>query len=134
MTDIENIIITRINNVLTTNGFTDIVGSSYKDVPSSFPWVFLVQSDTYEVVNKHNSSRVNNHETVVFEADIYSNKKNNAKGECKKIAKIIDEEMSLLGFARTSGQPLQPTSDLYNARFFARYRAEIDSNKYIYHI
>ena len=134
MTDIENIIINRIDTALETAGYKDILGSSYQDVPASFPWVFFEQSDSYEHTNQHNSSRENNHDTVVFEADIYSNKKNGAKGECKDILKVIDEEMVALGFSRTTAQPMRPTSDMYNARLFARYRASVDSNKYIYHI
>lgn len=134
MTDIENIIINRIDNALETAGFADILGSTYQDVPASFPWVFFEQSDSYEHVNQHNSSRTNNHDTVVFEADIYSNKISGAKGECKDILKVIDAEMVSLGFSRTMAQPMRPTSDLYKARMFVRYRGVVDSNKYIYHI
>lgn len=134
MTDIENIIINRIDNALETAGYKDILGSTYQDVPASFPWVFFEQSDSYEHVSEHNSSRTNNHDTVVFEADIYSNKTVGAKGECKDILKVIDDEMVSLGFSRTTAQPMRPTSDLYKARTFARYRANVDSNKYIYHI
>lgn len=134
MTDIENIIINRIDNALETAGYKDILGSTYQDVPASFPWVFFEQSDSYEHVSEHNSSRTNNHATVVFEADIYSNKTVGAKGECKDILKVIDDEMVSLGFSRTTAQPMRPTSDSYKARTFARYRANVDSNKYIYHI
>ena len=35
MTDIENIIINRIDNALETAGFADILGSTYQDVPAS---------------------------------------------------------------------------------------------------
>lgn len=133
MTDIENIIINRIDTALTNGGYENILGSTYKDVPASFPWVFFEQSDSYESVTQHNSSRKNNFDTVVFEADIYSKKKNGAKAECKDIAQIIDTEMVALGFSRTTETPLQPTSNLYNARLFVRYRGIVDSNKYIYH-
>lgn len=134
MTDIENIIITRIDNALSDNGYSDILGSTYQDVPSSFPWVFFQMSDAYENTRQHNSSRKNNFETVVFEGNIYSNKNNNSKDECKRILSIIDEEMSALGFSRATAVPLVPTSEMYKARLFVRYRAIIDSNKYIYHI
>lgn len=134
MTDIENIIIQRIDTALSTAGYKDILGSNYQDVPASFPWVFFEQSDSYESVNQHSSSRDTNFETVVFEADIYSNKPSGAKGECKKIEQIIDAEMVSLGFSRMAAQPLRPTSTMYTARLFARYRAVVDKNKYIYHI
>jgi len=134
MTDIENIIINRIDKALETAGYANILGSSYQDVPAEFPWVFFEQSDSYEQTNQHNSSRANNFDTIVFEADIYSNKNNGAKGECKAIEQIIDAEMVSLGFSRTMAQPMRPTSDMYKARLFARYRGVVDSNKYIYHI
>jgi Xaa-Pro aminopeptidase len=133
MTDIENIIINRIDNALSSAGYKDILGSSYQEIPASFPWVFFEQSDDYERVTHHNSSRTNNFDTVVFEADIYSNKVNGSKGECKAILKVIDDEMVSLGFERATAQPMRPTSDMYKARLFARYRGVVDSNKYIYH-
>lgn len=133
MTDIENIIINRIDNVLRDGGYENVLGSSYQDLPASFPWVFFEQSDTYEDSQYHKSSRENNYETVVFEADIYSNKKVSPKAECKAILQIIDAEMASLGFERTMAQAMRPTSDMYTARLFARYRATVDSNKYIYH-
>lgn len=133
MTDIENIIINRIDTVLSNAGFKDILGSTYQDLPASFPWVFFEQSDSYENEQYHKSSRQNNYYTVVFEADIYSNKKSRSKEECKKILAIIDDEMASLGFSRTVAQPMRPTSEMYKARMFARYRGTVDSNTYIYH-
>ena len=134
MTDIENIIINRITNVLEAAGYHDILKSDYEDVPSEFPCVFFHQFDSYEHTEQHSSSRENNFDTVVFEGDIYSNLNNGAKSECKTIMQLIDAEMVSLGFSRTTNQPLKPTSDMYKARRFVRYRANVDSNKYIYHI
>ena len=134
MTDIENIIINRIDKALEAAGYANILGSTYQDIPASFPWVFFEQSDAYESVTQHNSSRANNFETVTFEADIYSSKNSGAKGECKAICQIIDAEMQSLGFSRSTAVPMKPTSDMYDARLFVRYRANVDSNKYIYHI
>ena len=134
MIDIENIIINRIDKALENGGYKDILGSSYQDIPASFPWVFLEQSDAYESVEHHRSSRENGLETVTFEADIYSSKNNGAKAECKAICQIIDAEMQSLGFARATALPMKPTSDMYKARLFVRYRANVDTNKYIYHI
>ena len=133
MTDIENIIINRIDNVLANGGYSNILGSSYQDLPASFPWVFFEMSDSYENSTYHKSSRQNNYDTVVFEADIYSNKKSGSKAECKKILQIIDAEMASLGFERTTAQPMRPTSEMYTARLFARYRGTVDTNTYIYH-
>ena len=134
MTDIENLIIDKVDKALETGGYKDILGSSYQDVPASFPWVFFEQADSYESVDKHSSSRDNNYDIVVFEADIYSNKDSGAKAECKAIMQIIDNELALMGFARMTAQSMRPASEGYKARLFARYRAEVDRNKYIYHI
>lgn len=134
MVDIEDIIINRIDTVLSNAGYKDILGSTYQDLPASFPWVFLEQADSYENDVYHKSSRENNYDTVVFEADIYSNKKAKSKSECKKILSLIDAEMVSLGFSRQVAQPMRPTSEMYKARLFARYIGTVDSNKYIYHI
>lgn len=133
MTDIENIIINRIDKVLEAGGYKDILGSSYQDMPARFPWVFFEQTDSYESSQYHKSSRENNYDTVVFEADIYSNANKGSKAECKEILGIIDAEMTSLGFERTTAQPMRPTSEMYKARLLARYRGIVDSNTYIYH-
>lgn len=134
MVDIENVIINRIDKVLAAAGYKDILGSTYQDLPAEFPWVFLEQSDTYEEPGYHKSSRVNNYDSVTFEVDIYSNKAKASKSECKKILAVIDAEMVSLGFSRLVAQPMRPTSEMYKARLFARYRGIVDANKYIYHI
>lgn len=133
MADIENIIINRIDQTLELNGYKDVLGSSYQDIPASFPWVFFEMSDNYEDGTYHKSSRENNYYTVVFEADIYSNKKSGSKGECKDIMSVIDAEMNSLGFERTMAQPMRPTSEMYTARLLVRYRGTVDKNTYIYH-
>lgn len=134
MIDIENIIINRIDTVLQGGGYSGILKSDYEDVPSEFPCVFFQQFDSYEHTEQHSSSRDTNSDTVVFECDIYSNKNNGAKSECKAIMQLIDAEMVSLGFSRTTNQPLKPTSPVYKARRFVRYRGVVDKNKYIYHI
>lgn len=134
MIDVEDIILNRIDKVLANAGFNDVLGSTYQDLPAEFPWVFMEQEDSYEEPEYHNSSRVNNRDSVVFGVDIYSNKKKASKAECKKILAVIDAEMVSLGFSRLVAQPMRPTSEMYKARLFARYRGIVDANKYIYHI
>ena len=107
MNDIENIIINRIDKALADGGYSNILGSTYQDLPASFPWVFFEMSDSYENSTYHKSSRENNYDTVVFEADIYSNRKSGSKGECKDILHLIDAEMTSLGFERTTAQPMR---------------------------
>lgn len=133
MIDIENQIFTNIRNAIkASTDYSDIVLTSDPSyTPAKFPCVFFCQSDSYPTAAKHTSSREDRFETVVFEAYVYSNKTSGAKTECKKILSIIDEEMRIEGFTRTTETPLAPAANTVKAIRFARYRAEASSKTYI---
>lgn len=68
---------------------------------------------------------------VMFEINIYSNKADGRKTECKAIAKVIDDVMFRMNFKRMALTPIPNMEDATIYRIVARYRAMTDG-KYFY--
>lgn len=130
MIDVENQIITDVINGFTGTDYANIKIASDPPQKAVFPYVLFYQSDAYPTRGTHIASREDTFETVVFTADIYSNKANNAKTECKKIQSIIDDTMQGLGFSRFSSSPIFKMPELAKARRLVRYRANVSKQTY----
>ena len=132
MIDIENDI---FNTVATEvrEKYPDIyMVGEYVKTPSQFPCVSLVEMDNQVYQRTEDSGSSENHVSVMYEVNIYSNKTVGKKTECKAIAAVIDEQMLALGFARTMLQPIPNLDDATIYRMVGRYSAIISKNKVIY--
>ena len=128
MVDIENQIFTDVKNGFTGTDYANIKIFSDPPEKPSFPCVLFYQSDAKPVT--HFASRATTMEQVTFTADIYSNKANGAKTECKEIATILDNTMRILGFTRISSSPSFSMPDMAKARRVLKYRANADTMTY----
>lgn len=123
------------------NTVAKAVRATYKDIhmvgeyvmtPPKFPSVSLVEMDNQSYQNTEDSGSSENHASLMYEVDIYSNKKVGKKAECKAIAKIIDEQMLALGFVRRFLQPIPNLDDATIYRIKGRYSAIVSKDEVIY--
>ena len=129
MIDCENEVYTRIARVL-RDKFPGInIAGEYANAPSSFPHVSITQSDNSVVSEQMTGSA--EMAQVMFEINIYSNKADGRKTECKAIAKVIDDVMFRMNFKRMALAPIPNMEDATIYRIVARYRAMTDG-KYFY--
>lgn len=129
MIDCENEVYTRIARVL-RDKFPGInIAGEYVNAPSSFPHVSITQSDNSVVSEQMTGSA--EMAQVMFEINIYSNKADGRKTECKSIAKVIDDVMFKMNFKRIALTPIPNMEDATIYRIVARYRAMTDG-KYFY--
>lgn len=132
MIDCENEIFTRVANAV-REVYPDIyIVGEYVHSPSKFPCVSLVEMDNSAYDKTQTSGRLENHANLMYELDVYSNKTSGKKSECKKLAALVDNEMSALGFSRTMLQPIPNVDDATIYRMKGRYMAVISENKTIY--
>ena len=132
MIDIENAV---FNAVVTKvrEQYPDIyMVGEYVKSPSSFPAVSLVEMDNAVRTDTIDSGSNENHVTVMYEADVYSNKTTGKKSECKAIIALIDKEMLALGFTRVSLMPVPNMNDSTIYRMVGRYRATVSADNKIY--
>lgn len=129
MIDCENEVYTRIARVL-RDKFPGInIAGEYVNAPSSFPHVSITQSDNSVVSEQMTGSA--EMAQVMFEINIYSNKADGRKTECKSIAKVIDDVMFKMNFKRIALTPIHNMEDATIYRIVARYRVMTDG-KYFY--
>lgn len=129
MIDCENEVYTRIAKVL-RGKFPGInTAGEYVKAPSSFPHVSITQSDNSVVSEKMTGSA--EMAQVMFEINVYSNKTEGKKSECKAIMKVIDDVLFKMNFKRLALTPVPNLEDATIYRMVARYRAATDG-QYFY--
>lgn len=108
------------------------ISGEYVKSPPSFPASTLMEMDNSTNTTTQTSSENENHTNVMYEVNVYSNKKVGKKSECKKIISLIDKEMTAIGFTRTMLQPIPNMDDATIYRMTARYKAVVSKDKVIY--
>ena len=132
MIDIENEVFNHVSATLREKYTGIYVVGEYVKTPPKFPCVSLVEMDNQTYQRTEDSGSSENHVSVMYEVNVYSNKTIGKKSECKEIAAIIDEQMLALGFARTMLQPIPNLDDATIYRMVGRYSAVISKTKDIY--
>ena len=132
MIDIENEVFTRIATRL-RNEFNPIsVYGEYVKSPASFPAVCIEEKANSVYQRTQDSANVENHALVMYEVNVYSNKKTGKKSQCKEIFKIIDNEFQKLGFTRTLKEPIPNLENGTIYRMIGRYTAVVSADERIY--
>ena len=132
MIDIENEVFSTVATDVRAK-YPDIyMVGEYVKAPPKFPCVSLVEMDNRSYQQTEDSGSVENHASLMYEVNTYSNKTVGKKMECKAIAALIDERMLALGFARTMLQPIPNLDDATIYRMVGRYSAVISKDKVIY--
>lgn len=127
-TDVYNIVSKKVRT-----DYPDIyMSGEYVKSPPSFPATSLVEMDNSSYTSTQTSCDNENHATVMYEVNTYSNKVKGKKSECKAIMTLIDNEMMNLGFTRIMSQPIPNMDDATIYRMVARYKAVVSKNKTIY--
>lgn len=95
-------------------------------IPPSFPAVTIIEMDNSFYTRTMDLAGNENHSSVMYEINAYSNLTSGKKAQCKSIMATIDKEMHSIGFVRMSRQPLEvPNADGTKYRMVSRYRAVI---------
>lgn len=124
MIDCENEVYTRIAQVLREKFPGINIAGEYVKAPSGFPHVSITQSDNSVVSERMTGSA--EMAQVMFEINVYSNKTEGKKAECKSIMKIIDDVMFSMNFKRMAMTPVPNLEDATIYRIVARYRVMTD--------
>lgn len=132
MIDIEREIISEVmSKLLEKFPGTYVTGELVKS-PPTFPCVFLTEMDNSVLERTQSSSCMENHATVMYEANIYSNRTTGKKSECRDLAIALDSIMANMGFTRIMMNPITNLNDTAIYRITARYRAVVSTDKTIY--
>lgn len=131
MIDCESEVYSRVATKL-RESFPNInLSGEYVRSPASFPHASIVMSDNAAMRANLDSSGKENMALVTFEVNVYSNKSEGKKTECKNIAKNIDETLFSMNFLRLVMTPVPNMEDATIYRIVARYQAKTDG-KFFY--
>lgn len=132
MIDIENIVFDDVSTKVREKFPECSLAGEYVKSPSSFPFASIIEQENSAYMQTETSGSVENHASVMYEVNVYSNKKKGKKSECKAIIALIDEIMLGMGFTRVSLTPIPNMDDATIYRMVGRYRAIVSKDKIIY--
>lgn len=131
MIDIESDIYSAVAEELRQKHEGVNVCGEYVEKPAEFPTVTLVEVDN-RVLERMRTRNIENAVSVMWEANIYSNKVPGKKAEAKAIAATLDAKMAEIGFTRTFKSQVANLNDATIFRIVCRYEAVIDKDFWIY--
>lgn len=133
MIDIEMTVIGEVSKALREMYGNDIyiTGEIITGVPSRFPAVCVREASNI-IYTKSRDENIENHDTLMYEADVFSNLEEGKKQQAKEIAEIIDSVFCTLGFTRTFCEPVENTSDAAIYRIKLRFTGIVDKQYKIY--
>lgn len=135
MIDCESEVFSTVATALRASISGIFVSGEAVAAPASFPAVTLVEMDNSIYMRTMGLARIENHASIMYQAECYSNLSSGKKAQCKAIMAIIDTEMQKLGFVRIGSGPMAlPNADATKYRMVARYRAVISKTGSIYKI
>lgn len=105
--DIENYLFTELATMLREKYKGITVYPQEVEVPAKFPSVTFVESDNRTYQPTVTADNVEHHATLLYTANVYSDKQGTGKQECKDIMHDIEAFMSGYGFVRTMNEPMQ---------------------------
>ena len=132
MIDIENEVFTQIATKLREefNGIS--VYGEYTKAPAKFPAVSIEEKANTVYQRTQDSGNIENHASLMYEVNVYSNKKTGKKSECKDLFSVIDDEFSAMGFTRILKDTIPNLEDATIYRMIGRYTAVVSTDKVIY--
>lgn len=131
--DVESLVISSVLSKLRATFSNIFVSGEIVKAPASFPCVTLAEMDNNTYARSLESDLKEHHANLMYEAQIYSNKLNGKKTECRNIASALDDAMVSLGFVRTYMQPTLNLDDATIYRIVARYQGVVSEDGRIYH-
>lgn len=124
MIDIENKVFDTVARELRSEYNTISVYGEYVESPASFPCVTLVEDDNTAYQQTQDNTLRENHATIMYTANVYSNKSSGKKTEAKAIANVIDMAMQNMKFTRIM-RSQTPNIDRSIYRITMRYTAVV---------
>ena len=132
MINVENEIFSILSQAVNNDYPSAFVSGEYIRTPPKFPFVSIVEMSNTTYDRTQTDGDLENHASLMYEVNVYSNKTSGKKSECKAIAALIDNEMATLGFSRTMLQPIPNMDDATIYRMTGRYTAVISKEKKLY--
>jgi hypothetical protein len=131
MIQIYNELYTALRNAVKNAYPNAETGRAYSSSVTTFPYLAVSQIDNSTYERTSDSGNIENHATIAFQLDVYSNKASTASTECENIMAVADAVMLEKGFIRTMWQET-PNITPTISRLTTRYRGVVGTDKTVY--
>lgn len=131
MIEFESEIYSTVAKAVKAYNSSCFTAGEYTDTPAKFPAMLLFQADN-SVYQRMRTINIENADQVMFTVYVFSNKVGTKKQEAGEIMNIVDDEMTKLGFTRTSRTPVPNLEDSSIYQIVSRYEAVVDKDLIIY--
>lgn len=132
MIDLETEIFNEVASAVRSEYPNTFITGEYVRTPPSFPCISVEERSNTPYRNTQNSSSLENHVVLMYEINVYSNRRSERKAECRQLIEIVDNTFSKLGFNRSMLNSIPNLEDATIYRVTARYEAIADQNHVIY--
>ncbi len=132
MIDIETQVFSRIASKLREDNPEMFVSGEYVKAPAVFPTVTVEEKANSAYQRTQDSGSLENHVSLMYEVNVYSNKQVGRKTQCKELFKIIDHEFQEMGFTRIMKEPVPNLEDGTIYRMIGRYTAVVSTGGIIF--
>jgi hypothetical protein len=126
--DIENKVFSTVATALRAVFNPISVYGEYTETLATFPCVTLIEDDNTTYQRTQDDSLQEHHASLMYTANIYSNKSSGRKAEAKAIADLVDTTMQGMKFTRTM-RSQTPNIDRSIYRITIRYTAVVEEGK-----
>lgn len=124
--EIESAVFTAVASVVRAEFQGISCYGEYVEAPASFPCITLIEADSSVYQRTSDSSRIENHDQLMYELNVYANDVSGKKLKAKSIANLVDKTMEDMGFVRTM-RSQTPNVERGTYRITARYTAVVDA-------
>lgn len=131
MIDYETDIFLTVNDAVITAFPAALITDKALWTPSTFPAVSVVEVNNTAYESTQDTSSNENHVTLTYEINSYSNSEDGRKTECRAVAAAADVAMLSMGFTRTMLEPI-PNADSTIYRMVGRYTAVVSADGKVY--
>ncbi len=118
MIDVESLVVDSVTRVVKSLYPEATIKSATQDVPPAFPFVSILEADNSAYKKTQDEENREHHVELMYEVNVYSNKKNGRKTEAKQILSLVDDVLQEMKFTRITKLPIE-TKSYY--RYVARY-------------
>ena len=127
MIDIENMVFDKVYNELTSalSTMTLDITDGYDEERAEYPTVVIRETGNIAYRGSATDASVENHARITFEVEVYSNKKDKGRTECKTILNAVDTIMQGMKFRRIhKNRPINVDRTIW--RQYARYEVIVE--------
>lgn len=103
-------------------------GSDETSAPPTFPFIQIVQTRDITYKDGQDDRPQENFAILLFQVEVFSNKAEGKRSECRKIISVVDGFMHRMNFSRESGAFVENQSNNSIARYVATYSVLANEN------